>query len=125
MEAIIIGTGGFLGAILRYGIHLQLTQVQNIFSLYPTALINLSGSFFMGIMLSVGRQRFGEGWYYFLVTGLLGGFTTYSAFSGETILLLKNAQYQSALIYCSLTFFGGIFMAFLGFILFKFLSTYL
>lgn len=78
----------------------------------------------MGIMLLVGRQRFGEVWYHFLVTGLLGGFSTYSAFSGETFLLLKNAQYQSALLYSSLTFFGGIFMAFLGFILFKFLGTH-
>jgi CrcB protein len=124
MEVIIIGVGGFLGAILRYGLHLQLTQVQSIFSQYPTALINLTGSFLVGIILSFGRQRFGEEWYHFLVTGLLGGFTTYSAFSGETILLLKNAQYQLALLYCSLTFFGGIFMALLGFILFKFLGTH-
>ena len=70
MLAFFVGLGGFIGAVLRYGLHAHTFNF-----LYPTAIINLLGSFLMGGFLSIGRENFGEVWYHFLITGILGGAT--------------------------------------------------
>ena len=104
--------GGFIGSISRF----LLSQYLAPLIAYPTAVINLVGSFCIGIFLAYGQGQIGESKYLFLVPGILGGFTTYSAFSGETLTLLKNQSYSSAIIYVCLTVFGGLMMTGLGWI---------
>lgn len=112
---LLVGAGGMIGAITRYSLSLYFVQYLS----YPTALINLVGSLLMGVILGMGQMRLGESWSLFIATGLLGGFTTYSAFAGETLTLLKEGFYFSALGYTSLTLFGGLVMVALGFYLGK------
>ena len=71
----------------------------------------------MGMILALGQDRLGSTWSLFLMTGVLGGFTTYSAFAGETLILLRNELYFSALGYVGLTLFGGILAVGIGHLL--------
>ncbi len=97
-----------MGSILRYSCSLYLAQSLSHLVTYPTALINLVGSLLMGILIAVGQVRLGQHVSLFLMTGILGGFTTYSAFSAETFHLLREEFYLSALSYVALTLIGGL-----------------
>ncbi len=114
MNIVLIGFGGFCGSIARYLIGLT---INGSTSGIPcnTLLINLLGSFFIGALMLWGPEKLGLQAFYFLVPGLLGGFTTYSAFSGETFFLLKNNQYQEALIYILFTIGGSLLATASGF----------
>ncbi len=104
MNFILVGLGGMLGSVLRYLLSSSFSSALS----YPTALINLLGSFVMGVVLALGQERLGASWSLFLMTGILGGFTTYSAFAGETLILLRGGLYFSALGYAGLTLLGGL-----------------
>jgi CrcB protein len=91
----IIGIGGFLGTIARY-----LFQ-QLIYRFYPasfpvgTLAINLLGCFLIGIFFALSEKGnvIPPEWRMFLTTGLCGGFTTFSAFSFESVQLLNDGEY--------------------------------
>ena len=108
-----VGLGGLLGSVCRFLLGQALTHSSGI--PYPTLVINLTGALLIGGFLSSGVSRPDTTWFYFLIPGVLGGFTTYSAFSGETFFLLKNSQFKEALLYVLLTFFGGLLATSLGF----------
>jgi len=108
-----VGLGGFLGSVGRFLLGQVVPQSAGI--PYPTLVINLTGALLIGGLLSSGVSRPDNHWFYFFIPGVLGGFTTYSAFSGETFFLLKNSQYKEALLYVLLTFFGGLLATSLGF----------
>jgi fluoride exporter len=108
-----VGLGGLLGSVGRFLMGQALTQSSGI--PYPTLAINLTGALLIGGFLSSGVSRPDNSWFYFLIPGMLGGFTTYSAFSGETFFLLRNSQFKEALLYVFLTFFGGLLATSLGF----------
>lgn len=94
MTAIHIAIGGALGAMLRY----LATQV---FAFpFGTAFVNVLGSFLIGVAFVVLLQDKSFGKYVpFVVTGVLGGFTTYSAFSLDTLKMIERGQVGAALIY--------------------------
>ena len=84
---------------------------------WSTLLVNLVGAFVLAVMLEVlGRLRRGHvPLRLVLGTGLMGGFTTYSAFAVETVDLLRAGQLALALLYLVLSLAGGLFMALFGF----------
>ena len=84
---------------------------------WSTLLVNLVGAFVLAVMLEVlGRLRKGHvPLRLALGTGLMGGFTTYSAFAVETVDLLRAGQPALALLYVVLSLAGGLFMALFGF----------
>lgn len=106
-QVLLVGLGGFIGSVSRY---LLTTHIH-----IPTSAINLLGSFFIGCLLGLNQSKLGDSWEHFLIPGLLGGFTTYSAFSGETLLMIKNQMYVQASSYIALTLIGGLGLAFLGY----------
>lgn len=110
---LLVGLGGFIGSITRYSISLIAPRF------ISTMIVNLIGSFIIGALFALGETRLNQTWYIFLVPGILGGFTTYSAFSGETFLLLKEGSYLHASLYVGLTFVTGIALTSLGFFLIK------
>lgn len=114
MSIILVGIGGFCGSIARYLIGLSLAGFTGGLPVH-TLLINFSGSLLIGSLMVWGPEKLGFNTFYFLVPGLLGGFTTYSAFSGETFLLLKNNQHREALIYIVLTVTGSLLATASGF----------
>lgn len=89
---LLIGLGGALGSMLRYGSGLLIGPKP-----FPLAilLINITGSFFIGVVMacSIKNELFAANWKLFLATGICGGFTTFSAFSLDNLLLLENGKY--------------------------------
>jgi CrcB protein len=87
----LIALGGALGSVLRY------LMVSAIGAPWGTAAVNVLGSFAIGALFVLLDAR--TGWQLFLMTGLLGGFTTFSAFSLDTVKLVEAGQPFQAGIY--------------------------
>jgi len=103
MSFLQVAAGGAIGATLRYGAGLAL--VRHVQSGFPVTIltVNVLGSFLMGFFVVWSFLRGVEHWNLFVMTGVLGGFTTFSAFSLETVTLFERGQYGSALLYVSLS----------------------
>jgi len=111
---LLVACGGALGACGRFLLTTWLF-VPGQFP-WPTLLINLVGSFAIGLVWGFGMQQdWFEAWgRYLLVVGLLGGFTTFSAFSLETIALLEGGRLIAAMAYVLLSVLVCIVAAWLG-----------
>ncbi len=117
LNVLYVGLGGFLGSALRYLIAVSLkTGIFQHFPL-PTFLVNTVGALVLGFFISIGQARLGNNFFNFLVPGLLGGFTTYSTYSGETYLLIKQQLYAQATLYVLATFLGGLLAVAIGYYL--------
>ncbi|MDR2685005.1 MAG: fluoride efflux transporter CrcB [Prevotellaceae bacterium] len=111
---LLTGTGSFLGGISRYFLSLIIGSKSG----FPinTLIINISGCFLIGLVLGFAEKLdFSNEIKLFLATGFLGGFTTFSAFSNETFLLLKNGQYSFAAVYMLLSVLTGLLATGLGY----------
>jgi CrcB protein len=110
---LLVGAGGFLGSMFRYALGLLLKS--NIFPL-ATFLINISGSFFIGLIIgySLKNSGFDNNYRLFLATGFCGGFTTFSAFAYENLTLLKSGHFGYFFLYAFGSLAIGIFATYLG-----------
>ena len=117
LNVLYVGLGGFIGSALRYliAISLRMPALQNF--PIPTFLVNTVGALCLGFLVSIGQERLGSQFYAFLVPGLLGGFTTYSTYSGETYLLIKQNLYAEATVYVLATFISGLLAVAIGYYL--------
>ncbi len=95
-----VALGGALGASARFLVGVQLARPG-----FPVAVlgVNVLGSFLMGLLVVWLGQRGLTQWQPFLLTGLLGGFTTFSAFSLETVTLIERGQMGAAMLYVALS----------------------
>jgi CrcB protein len=110
-----IGTGSFVGGVLRYLLS-QLVQ-SRFLSTFPfgTLTVNIIGCFLMGLVFGLtDKGNLTQEWRLFLATGLIGGFTTFSAFSNETVGLLRDGQFWNATAYILASVFIGLTATFLG-----------
>lgn len=101
MQWLAIACGGAVGALLRYAISLWAYPLfQGRFPL-GTLIVNLLGSFLIGIcyVLIIERGLLAPEWRLLLMTGLFGALTTFSTFSLETLMLWHNGQLITALVY--------------------------
>lgn len=111
-HALIVGCGGFIGALLRY----LCSQVLGGISTWPfplaTFVINLVGSFLIGVMSVLLPAAFPNSRLplLFVSTGILGGFTTFSTFSLETFGLIEESRYLMAGVYA----FGSLAVCLVG-----------
>jgi CrcB protein len=99
-----VALGGAIGASLRFltGIGMLRLFGQTGFPL-PILTVNVFGSFLMGMFVVVAANRGLTHYAPFVMTGLLGGFTTFSAFSLETMTLIERGQVGSAMLYVALS----------------------
>ena len=83
---LIVGAGGFIGAITRYGINIAIAKYWTHNFPLATFLINVSGSFILGLFMTwaTGRVSIDPMWRLFIATGFLGAYTTFSTFEYET-----------------------------------------
>jgi len=101
MGFVIVFIGGGIGAALRHGVNLIAFQLFGSGFPVGTLFINVTGSLTMGLIAEYFalKSALPRQWVLFLTTGILGGFTTFSAFSLETALLYERGQLTSAAIY--------------------------
>jgi fluoride exporter len=101
MGFLIVFLGGGLGAALRHGANLAAARLFGTNFPYGTLIINVLGSLLMGLIAEFFALKAGlpQHWRLFLTTGILGGFTTFSAFSLEAALLYERGELAGAAIY--------------------------
>lgn len=106
---LIIGVGGFLGAIARYAIGVWIGHKWGRIFPFGTFVINVSGSFFIGLLMSLFTERFmvNPQWRLLLVVGFLGAYTTFSTFEYETGRLVKDGEWLIASMNVVLSVFVG------------------
>jgi CrcB protein len=114
-----IGIGAFLGANLRYLLQTWAVGRWGPDFPYGTLIINISGSLILGFFLTVATQRVAVSpeWRAFITVGLLGGFTTFSSFSVETLNLVQMGRWLPAALYLAGNVCLGLLGAYLGVIL--------
>ena len=117
----LLATGGASGAVLRY-ILTNLSKTLFTSSIYGTLSVNILGSFLIGYLVSSDyvnnlSQDFVK---FFLIIGLLGSFTTFSAFSYEVVNLINSKKILLSFLYISISIFFSILFAYLGMIINKF-----
>ncbi len=100
LEVLFVGLGGFAGAVFRYLCTLGIgSRAPSGFFPLATLAVNLAGSFIMGFLSQLFAQQSFENrrLYLFLTTGMMGGFTTFSTFSLETVNLFQDGKAWIAL----------------------------
>jgi CrcB protein len=116
-QLFIVALGGAVGSVLRYklgGFALHHTQAWN----FPvsTFSINIAGCFVIGLLAALVEHHdlFSPAMRLFLFTGLLGGFTTFSAFGYESVFLLRRGLLSTATGYVSLSVVAGLIAVSIG-----------
>ena len=102
LSFLMVGIGGAFGAMARHGVGLASIRALGPGFPYGTLIVNILGSFLMGILIAWLVRRTGGSsneMRLFLATGFLGGFTTFSAFSLDTIVLYERGEIGIALFY--------------------------
>lgn len=93
-----IGSGAFVGANARYWLGGWVQERMGAAFPWGTLLVNVSGSLLIGLVMGLALgQNWPLGWRLFLVVGVLGGYTTFSAFAYETVKLLSEGSLLAAL----------------------------
>ncbi|NYT63112.1 fluoride efflux transporter CrcB [Alcaligenaceae bacterium] len=110
-----IGMGAAAGAIVRWLLGLWLNH-PHVLLPWGTLAANLAGGYLVGLLLGVlAIFPDSPSWLrLMLITGFLGGLTTFSTFSGETVGLLERGAYLSALSYAGLSLLGSLALTALG-----------
>lgn len=113
MPYILVGAGGFLGAASRYGI--AQWAAKRIRSSLPagTLIVNLLGSFLLGWIAGLQVAELAL----FFGTGFMGAFTTFSTFKVEGLRFWQASRFKELILYYMISYTGGIALAFLGFLL--------
>ena len=112
--ALIVFAGGGLGAVIRHFVNQLVTRLAGLDFPLGVMLINISGSFIMGLAAAFFAFKADASWSQpvrlFITTGILGGYTTFSAFSLDVALLLERGEPLQALLYV----LGSVVLSVLG-----------
>lgn len=113
---LLIFVGGGLGSLLRYVMSGLVYRLTSLGFPYGTVVVNVTGCFAIGFLMTAMAARFDDSpaLKVFLTIGLLGGFTTYSSFSYETIALIQEAKPAAAVMNIGITLTGCLAGAWLG-----------
>jgi len=117
---LIVGMGSFIGGVFRYLLSLLVqSKTTSPFPLH-TLIVNLIGCFFIGFVIGFSDNgHIPHEWKLFLATGLLGGFTTFSAFSSETFILFKEGHTGYALLYILASVLLGLMATYIAYLMTK------
>ena len=101
MSYLLVFVGGGLGATFRHAINVFFARTLGVAFPYSTSFINITGSLVMGLI---------AGYLAFIMTGILGGYTTFSAFSLDTVLLYERGELGLAALYVA----GSVLLSIAG-----------
>ena len=101
MHYLLVFVGGGLGATLRHIVNVSCARCIGTAFPYGTFIINITGSTVMGLIAGylAFKGEVSQPWRLFLMTGILGGYTTFSAFSLDTVLLYERGEMGLAALY--------------------------
>jgi len=117
-QLFIIGMGGFIGTIGRYGVS-KLNLYWHFLSIpMGTLTVNILGSLIIGFLAGISSKSeiLSPDLRLFLMVGICGGFTTFSSFTNENLMLMQNGQFGTALIYTASSILFGFTAVYLGYI---------
>jgi CrcB protein len=114
--AVAVGAGGAVGSVLRYTLTTTVVRAVGTAFPYGTVLVNVLGSFVIGLLYVWLMERVGArpDLRAFLIVGVLGGFTTFSSFSLETVTLLMQESYTKAVVNVVASVLLCVFCTWLG-----------
>jgi CrcB protein len=106
---IAVAVGAVLGAWLRWGLTIFLSQLHAHIQL-GTLVANLLGGYLIGLALGFfdTAPALSPAWRLFVITGFLGGLTTFSSFSGESMVLMQRGHYGWALAHAAVHLLGSV-----------------
>ncbi len=115
---LVVALGGVLGALARWGVSLGLPHAPGAWP-WATVTVNLTGCLAIGVLLAVLLARYpGHPWLRpFLATGVLGGYTTFSTFAVDAVVLVEAGRWPVAAAYLLVSVLGGLAAVVVGLLL--------
>jgi len=117
-QLLFIGLGGFIGTIARFGVS-KLNLYWHVLSIpMGTLTVNVLGSLLIGFLVGISEKSdiMSPDLRLFLMVGVCGGFTTFSSFSNENLMLMQNGQFLTAFMYTASSILFGFLAVYLGYI---------
>ena len=121
MPYLIVFAGAGIGGALRHGVNVAAFRLFGAGLPWATLFVNVAGSLAMGVLAGYFASRTGisQPVRLFLATGILGGFTTFSAFSLDTALLIERHSYWTAAAYAAASVLCSVAALFVGLSLYR------
>jgi len=108
LKYLVVGIGGFLGAIARYMLGTYIGSRYGVRFPYGTFVINVSGSLLIGFILTIlSRTTASQYWRYLIPIGFIGAYTTFSTFEYETLRAVQDGQVITGLLNVALSVIVG------------------
>lgn len=113
---LMVGTGGFLGAIARFWLGGYVSSKLGTRFPYGTFIINCSGSFLIGFIITILAEKthWSPNWRYLIPIGFIGAYTTFSTFEYETFRVIQDGELFIAFLNVALSVIVGFAAVWLG-----------
>lgn len=108
---LLVAIGGAIGASMRYGVGLAFSEHGGVSGAWATLFVNVAGSFILGAMMGwfTSREPVLENTLWLLVgVGMMGAFTTFSAFSRDTVHMFMTGELMKGVVYAGLNMVGAL-----------------
>lgn len=115
LKYVVVGVGGFFGAVARYAIGSYIGSRYGVRFPLGTFVINMSGSFLIGLTLALlARTTASAYWRYLIPIGFIGAYTTFSTFEYETLRAIQDGQIMTGLLNVGLSLVVGFIAVWAG-----------
>jgi CrcB protein len=115
LNTALVAAGGAVGAAARYWLSILVSRITGMSSPIGTLIVNVLGCALMGVLFVLLVERHSAmAWRALLMSGLLGGFTTFSAFSIETVSLMQEGAWTKAASYAAASVFICVLACWVG-----------
>ena len=115
---LLVGFGGFAGSVARFFVSKLNLSIEFYSIPVGTFTVNIVGSFIIGFLVGIAEKSMlmPHELRLLLMVGFCGGFTTFSSFANENLMLMHNGQFLTLLLYTGISIFFGFLAVYLGFV---------